>query len=311
MLDYDLLIIGGGVAGLTAAQYGARSGLKTALIEGSAPGGQALQIDELENYPGYDGVTTGYEMATRFQAQAEKFGAEILYTLVQKIEKKDDLFEVTTDEGLLTAHAVIMATGAKHRNLGISGEETFAGRGVSYCATCDGPFFKNCRILVVGGGDTACAEAIFLSKLTSKVTMIHRKERFRAQKAVADQVFANKNIDVRFNTIPLEIIGNHKVEKVLLKDLVSGSETEIAFDAVFIFVGTLPQTGLVSDCVNLDNAGYIETDIHLQTKTPGLYAAGDVRNTPFRQIVTAAADGAIAAHSANEYIDSLKGDSYQ
>lgn len=311
MADYDLLIIGGGAAGLTAAQYGARSGMKTALLEAAAPGGQALQIDHLENYPGFTDSFSGFDMANRFQQQAEAFGARFIYDTAESLCKTGDEFSVTTAAGTITALSVIIATGAKHRHLNIPGETELAGKGVSYCATCDGPFFKNQRILVVGGGDAACDEALFLSKLSDRVTLIHRKGRFRAQKAVADRVLANPRIRVRMNTVPLRILGDRKVEQVELKATDTDTLSTEPFDAVFIFVGTQPQTEGFADLAPLNEAGYILTDEKMQTQTPGLFAAGDVRDTPFRQVVTAAADGAVAAHAANEYVEALKGQSYR
>lgn len=311
-VDSDLIIIGGGVAGLTAAQYGARSALRTLLIESAAPGGQALVIDGLENYPGFDEPIPGFELAMKFQKQAQDFGVEFLYTSVISVKKENDIFSIETGEGTKTALAIIIATGAKHRHLGIPGEERLSGRGVSYCATCDGPFFRDKKILVVGGGDSACDEALFLSKLSDKITLIHRKDRFRAQKVIADRILNHPNIEVRFNTLPLEILGDDKVMSVVLKKTDGSEETYTEdFSAIFIFVGTLPQNQLVNEMVELDEGGYINTDSHLQTSTNGLFAAGDVRVTPFRQVVTAASDGAIAAHCANEYIDCLKGNGYK
>lgn len=308
--DRDLVIIGGGAAGLSAAQYGARSGLDTLMIEEAAPGGQALLIDDLQNYPGYDEEVSGYEMAVRFQKQAETFGAKIHYATVSGIEKKEELFHISLGDEIITCYTVIIATGAKHRHLGIPGEQELGGRGVSYCATCDGPFFKGKKILVVGGGDAACDEAMFLAKLTDNVVQIHRRDRFRAQKAVGDRVLANKNIEVRFNTTAKAIVGEGKVEKVILENTVDGSSIEEDFDAVFIFVGMIPQVNLVKDQVELDETGYIKTDVCMKSSLDGLYAAGDVRDTPFRQVITAASDGAVAAHCASMYIDELKGESY-
>lgn len=308
--DRDLIIIGGGAAGLAAAQYGARSGLNTLLIEEAAPGGQSLLIDSLENYPGYDIPITGYDMAVKFQNQAEKFGAEMLYATVSDVSKEGDLFTITAGNESITTLTVILATGAKHRHLGSPGEETLAGRGVSYCATCDGPFFRGKKILVVGGGDAACDEAMFLSKLSDQVVQIHRRDRFRAQKAVGDRVINNENIEVRFNTTCKEIKGDGKVQSIVFEKADDHTSYEEAFDAVFIFVGMLPQTALVDSMTEKDETGYIITDECMKSSTKGLYAVGDVRNTPFRQIITAASDGAVAAHCAAYYIDELKGEAY-
>ncbi len=308
--NYELVIIGGGAAGLAAAQYGARANLSTLVIEEMAPGGQALLIDQLENYPGILEPVAGFDLAETMKTQAERFGAEFITSSVEKLEKKDGQFVIKTSEGELKAEAVILATGAKHRHLGVPGEDTFIGRGVSYCATCDGPFFKGKRILVVGGGDAACDEAMYLAKLSDKIVMIHRRDRFRAQKSLADRVLANPAIEVRFNTVALEIQGSKKVESVLLKNLESGESKAEDFDAVFVFVGSDPNTALVPDAAK-DESNSVITDDKMATNIPGLFAAGDVRVSPFRQIVTACSDGAIAAHAASQYIDETRGAAYR
>ncbi|HWR10279.1 MAG TPA: thioredoxin-disulfide reductase [Rectinemataceae bacterium] len=307
--SYELIIIGAGVAGLTAAQYGARANLKTLVIEEMAPGGQALLIDQLENYPGILEPISGYELSETMRVQAERFGAQFVTTSVEKVERAGTGFSIATSDGIFAAEAAIIATGAKHRRLGIPGEEAFIGRGVSYCATCDGPFFKGKKILVVGGGDSACDEAMYLAKLSDKVAMIHRKDRFRAQKALAGRVLSSPNIKVGFNTVALEIRGSKKVESVLLQDVMTGKTREEAFDAVFVFVGSDPNTAFLPDLA-LDEAHSISTDERMATSVPGLFAAGDVRVSPFRQIVTACSDGAIAAHAASQYIDEMRGAAY-
>ncbi len=308
--DREIVIIGGGVAGMSAAQYAARANMDTLLIEEMAPGGQSLLISDLENYPGFENPISGIELSQKMEKQAKSFGADFMSTTVTSLKKEGDVFSLETRKGTFTAMAVILATGAKHRLLDIPGEKEFSGRGVSYCATCDGPFFKNKKILVVGGGDAACDEAMFLVKITDKLVMVHRRDRFRAQKSLADRVLKNKNIDVRFNTVAKEIRGTNQVERVLLSQVDSGREYEEEFDAVFIFVGSIPQTALVPD-VPKDEGGFILTDMRMETNIPGLFAAGDVRATPFRQIVVAAADGAIAAHVAAQHVDDLKGQAYE
>ena len=309
-LDRANSIIGGGAAGLTAAQYGARANLRTVLVEELAPGGQALVIEGLENYPGFPEKISGFEFAQRFTQQAEAFGAELINTTVNNVKKTGDYFTVSTDKGDMTSYVVILATGAKHRHLDIPGENEYGGKGVSYCATCDGPFFRNKRILVVGGGDAACDEALFLSKLTKDLVMIHRKDRFRAQRSLAERVLRNEHIDVRFNHELKEITGDGKrVQEVLLFDNKTGNTYKESFDAVFIFVGSLPQSQLISG-VELDETGYVITDTCMQTSIEGLFAVGDVRATPFRQLVVAASEGAIASHCASQYIDELQGRSY-
>jgi thioredoxin reductase (NADPH) len=307
---YDLVIIGAGPAGLAAAQYGARANLRTLVLEELAPGGLTLVIDKLENYPGILEPVSGYDLAQTMEKQAEGFGAEFRSASVESMEKRGGGFTVATTEGSFEAEAVIVATGAKHRKLGIPGEERLVGRGVSYCATCDGPFFKGKRILVVGGGDSACDEAMYLSNLSDKVTMIHRKDRFRAQKALAERVISNPRIQVAFDTVAEEILGANKVESVRLRNLATGSVEERGFEAVFVFVGSDPATGVVPASV-LDENGYISTDERMETSIPGLFAAGDVRVSPFRQVITACSDGAVAAHAASQYIDEMRGAAYR
>ncbi len=304
----DLIIIGAGPAGLTAAQYGARANLRTLLIEEASVGGQSLNITDLENYPGFQEPISGAELCSRMKNQADKFGAVFLAASVQSISKQNDIFTITTDSGVFTTYTVILATGAKHRKLGAKGEDDFIGRGVSYCAACDGAFFKGKKIIVVGGGDTACSEALFLANLSDKVIMIHRKERFRAQKALADRVLNNKNIEVRFNTTCTEIKGDTKVESAILME--NGIQYEQDTDAVFIFTGILPQNRL-AEGVTMDETGYIVTDSHMMTSLRGLFAVGDVRTSPFRQVVTACSDGAVAAHYASILVDEIKGETYR
>lgn len=307
---YELVVIGAGAAGLAAAQYGARANLSTLVIEEMAPGGQALLIDQLENYPGILEPVSGYDLAETMRTQAERFGAKFESASVEKIEKIGGLFHVRTTEGDIQAEAVVVATGAKHRHLGIPGEEEMIGRGVSYCATCDGPFFKGKAMVVVGGGDAACDEAMYLAKLSDKILMIHRKDRFRAQKALAERVLANPHIEVRFDTVAERILGQGKVEKVLLRNVKTGETKEEPAAAVFVFIGSDPNTKIVPPEV-LDETNSMVTNERMETSIPGLFAAGDVRTSPFRQIVTACADGAVAAHAASQYIDEKRGAGYR
>ena len=309
-VDKDMIIIGGGPAGLTAAQYGSRANLNVLLLEEMAPGGQGLLIDTLENYPGFPEAITGIEFSQQMEKQAIKFGTEIITTTAGNLKKEGNIFSVETSKGTFTSYTVILATGAKHRLMDVPGEKEFTGKGVSYCATCDGPFFRNKKILVVGGGDAACDEAQFLSAITNNVIIIHRKERFRAQRSLANRVLNNKNIEVRFKTILREIKGDTKVKSVLLKSTDTGKEYEQQIDAVFAFIGIIPQNSLVPD-LEKDDSGYIVTNQRMETEMPGLYTIGDLRSTPFRQIVVASGEGAIAAHCAVQYIDELKGEAYK
>jgi len=302
---YDFIIIGAGAAGLAAGQYGARSGLKTLVIDLSTAGGQALTIADLENYPGVYPSLTGADFIHTMEQQTLSFGAQILQTQVLSIDKIGSTFILETNTGKLSAYALLVATGAIHKQLGVPGEKELAGSGVSYCATCDGPFFKDKKIIVVGGGDAACDEACYLATLSSHVTLLHRRAQLRAQKAVADKLLHNEHITVRYNTAVKEIKGNHHVESVTVADAASGTESELAADAVFIFVGIMPCTSLVP-MLQTDDAGYIITDNSMKTAIPGLYCAGDVRSKPFRQLITAASDGAIAAHEAEKYVQNIK-----
>jgi thioredoxin reductase (NADPH) len=352
--DADMLILGAGPAGLSAAQYGSRANLRVLVVEEMAPGGQALNIDVLENYPGNVGRAevppkSGFEFCEDLHKQAEGFGAKFIMEGAVSIVRKTPedsgppFFAVTlSGGGMLRAPALILATGATRRSLDVPGEKEFEGRGVSYCATCDGPFFKGKRILVVGGGDSACDEAQYLSRLSDRITVIHRKSMFRAQKSLAERVLSNPNISVRFNTRLLEINGDGSVGSVVLEgpaddttnsdSAVNSGETanseaaasgvaeaaevsivryEEPADAVFIFAGSIPKTALVRNLVHFDQSGYVVTDQSMATSTPGLYAAGDVRSSPFRQVVVAAGEGAVAAHCAAAYIDGLSGEVYR
>jgi thioredoxin reductase (NADPH) len=320
----DIMIIGGGAAGLCAGQYAARAALKAIIIEELAPGGTALNIDRLENYPGFPEGIAGEDLMEAMRRQAENFGAGFLNASVTGLEwvasrSGPGLFRAllnggdSTSADLVHAPAAIIATGAKHRVLGIPGEAEYQGRGVSYCATCDGPFFKGRRMLVVGGGDAACDEAMFLSHLSpvidgkAQVLLIHRRDKFRAQKALANRVMQNPNIEVRLNTRPLAIQGDTLLRSVLLEKTDSGEQYEEAFAAVFVFAGSEPKLPFINKPgllqVKTDENGYIITGAEMETNIPGLFAAGDIRARAFRQIITAAADGATAAHCAARYLD--------
>lgn len=301
--DHDVIIIGAGPAGLACGQYSARAGRDTVMIEELSTGGQTMIIDEIENYPGL-GRITGFELAQKFEAQAEAFGCATVYASVSEIKPQEDgTFILKTSDGDYNAKVVVLATGAKHRNLGVPGETELTGHGVSYCATCDGPFFRNKKILVCGGGDSACQEAMYLAKLTSDITVCHRRDKFRAQASIVEAMRKTKGIKTLMNTIVLSINGeNNKVKSVTFLNKETGNQYTEDYDGVFVFVGNNPQTQLVPFCKK-DEAGYVKTNKEMMTNIPGLFAIGDVRDTPFRQIVTAAADGAVAAHYANEYID--------
>ena len=300
-LRYDYIIIGAGVAGLASAQYAARGGLNTIVLEGTSMGGQATQIAELENYPGVFPAVNGYDFIDTMRKQAESFGAQIKQVTVSSIDKKGSDFVVVTKKETYIAPALLIATGAIHRNLEVPGEKELTGRGVSYCAVCDGPFFRNKKIVVVGGGDSACSEAIYLSTISKDVSIIHRRDSFRAQKAVTDKMLAS-GVKPVYDTVVKKINGTNKVESVTIENVKTGEQSELACDAVFVFTGMIPQTALV-EMLPKDEAGYIITNDEMETAIPGLFAAGDVRSKSFRQIVTAAADGAIAANAAKKMLD--------
>ena len=299
-MECDVLIIGCGPAGLAAAGYSARAGYSVIAIDSLAPGGQLLYIHEIENYPGA-GSMSGYALAESFEKQAASFGVRIEFMEAKSIAKEGSTFIVTTDSEAIRAKAVIFAAGARHRHLGCPGEEEYQGKGVSYCATCDGPFFKGKSIAVVGGGDTALTDALYLSRIGREVHLIHRRDEFRGQKALQDRVKAAGNIILHMNRNVLSINGNGKTVSSLT---LTGGE-ELPADAAFIFVGITPNSELLEGFSEL-SGGFVVTDSGMRTSVPGLFAAGDVRDTPFRQVVTAAGDGALAAHSADEYIQSLK-----
>ena len=299
-MDVDILIIGAGPAGMAAGQYSARSGYSSLIIDPMGPGGQLLFIDAIENYPGTEKIS-GYILSERMEKQCAEFGVEIEYQKALSIKKENGLFYTKTDEKEIVSKAVIVATGATHKHLNVKGEEEYRGKGVSYCATCDGPFFKGKKVIVAGGGDTALTDALYLSSMCSEVVIVHRRDTFRAQKILQDRVREKENISLVMGETITEIKGDgREVTSVLLS---SGREIDTA--GVFVFVGMTPASMLVSPLLELDN-GFIKTDSQNRTSMPGLFAAGDVTTTSFRQVVTATADGARASHSADEYIQSLK-----
>ncbi len=296
MKKVDILIVGAGPGGMSAAQYGARAGYSTLVLDPMGPGGQLLYIDAIENYPGL-GETSGYLLSEAMEKQCASFGVEMDYGAVSSISKEGNLFVSQTDIGEVESKAVILATGASHRHLGVKGEEEYRGKGVSYCATCDGPFFRGKKVVVAGGGDTALTDALYLSKLCSTVTIVHRREEFRAQKALQDKIAKVGNISTVMGRNIVEIKGDGSSVKEVVLD---NGET-IEADGIFVFIGTVPNSSLVERIAKTEN-GFVVTDDSMETTLPGLFACGDVRNTTFSQVVTAASDGAKAAHGADEYI---------
>ncbi len=303
MQHYDIMIIGAGPAGLTAAIYSARSKLKTMYIEMRASGGQAATTDEIENYPGFSKGVTGPELATEMEEQAKRFGAERLVAKVQGIQSDGDYRIIKTNKGDFSAKAVIIATGAASKLLGCPGELEFRARGVSYCATCDAAFYEGANVMVVGGGNSAVEEANYLTKFADKVWLVHRRNALRATKLVQERALANPKLEVIWNSVVEKIDGDGVVETVTLRNRVTDEKTEMMVDGIFIYVGLEPNTAWLENLIELDEHGYIPTDENMRTSLPGIYAAGDVRTKLLRQVVTAAADGAIAAFHAEKYIE--------
>jgi len=309
--DYDVIIIGGGPAGYTAGIYAARAALKTLLIEGAGTVSQITITDMIENYPGIPEGINGFDLMQLFKKQALKFGLEILPKDVTAVQATaaPNIWQVTAGDKVYKTISIIAATGAMWRSLGVPGEAEFTGRGVSYCATCDGPFYRGRDVIVVGGGDTAIQEALFLTRFARKVTVVHRRDRLRAAGLLQKRAFAENKIEFILNATIEEITGSDFVAGVKVKEA-TGAIREIAADGAFIFVGRLPYTEIFKDLVKMDKGGFIITDENLRTQAAGLFAAGDCRAKLFRQVVTAAGDGANAVHSAELYIDEVKGQTY-
>ncbi len=301
-MEYDVIIIGGGPAGLTAGLYCARGGMKSLLIEMGMPGGQAANTDLIENYPGFPQGVSGIELMQKFMEHALNFGLEIKMAVAQSLDLKANPKKIITSEGTFLAKTVIIASGAVPRPLNVPGEERFRGVGVSYCAVCDGAFFRDKKVVVVGGGDSALEEANYLTKFAKEVVIIHRRDAFRAINVYQNRVKANPKISFLLDTVVEEIKGESKVEKVVVKNVKSGEIKEVATDGVFIFVGTVPNTDYLQGQITLDDRGYVVTNAELGCSIPGVFAAGDVRQKTLRQVSTAVGDGAVAAMSAERYI---------
>lgn len=301
---YDLAIIGGGPGGLTAGIYSGRARLKTTVIDKGLPGGQMQNTLEIENYPGYK-VITGPQLSELMYEHMLEFGAEWRQAEAVGVDLSDRIKTVTLNDGSsVNARALIIATGAQPRKLNVPGELEFAGRGVSYCATCDGAFFRNKEVVVVGGGDSAVEEGVFLTRFASQVTIIHRRDQLRAAPILQERAFANPKIRVIWNTVAEEIIGEAKVSKVKIRNVNTGVVSDLDAEGVFIYIGYLPNTEFLQGTGLLNPNGYVETDSTMATKVPGVYAIGDVRAAALRQIVTGAGDGALAAMSVYHFLES-------
>lgn len=300
----DIVILGGGPAGLSAALYAGRSRLETVLIEKGITGGQAFTTDFIENYPGFNEGVSGPDLTDHMRVQAENFGATIKTGYdIEAVEVADGSFTVRCQQETIEARAVIVATGADSRRLDIPGEAEFTGRGVSYCATCDGAFFKDKVIAVIGGGNTAVEEALYLTKFAGKIYLIHRREELRATKIVQERALAHDKIEMIWNSIPLEVGGEGVVKSLKIKNVKTNEVSSLSLDGVFVYIGYNPSTAFLPAGVELDDLGYIMTDERLETSIKGIFAAGDVRSNQLKQVVVAAAEGAIAAVSAEKYLE--------
>ena len=299
---YDIIIIGGGPAGYTAALYASRAGMNTLVIEKIAPGGQMGLTDTIDNYPGFDEGIDGFTLGMKMQAGAERFGAKTVYANVTKVELKDKIKKVFSDSGVFSSKTVVIATGANPRELGIDGEEKLIGRGLHYCAHCDGRFYKGKNVLVVGGGNSAVSDASYLSNLAEKVTIVHRRDTLRATKIYHEPLMKASNVEFIWNSAVIDYIVEEKITGAKIKNLITGDIDERAFDGIFVSIGRKPATDIFEGQVELDKNGYIVADETTKTNIPGVYAVGDVRTKILRQVVTAVSDGAIAAHYAEEYL---------
>lgn len=312
---YDAIIIGGGPAGLTAGIYLSRARMNTLLIEKALPGGQAILTEIIENYPGFPHGIAGPELMQKMEEQAVGFGLKIEYGEAAEVRikegKEDKVKIVKINNQEYRTLTTILASGAEASKLGVPGEEELRGRGVSYCATCDAPFFKNQKIVVIGGGDTAIEEALYLTKFAQGVILIHRRDRLRATKILQERVFSNKKINFAWDSVVTKILGKEKLEGVLIQNKKTGEEKEIPCQGVFVFVGNVPNSKFLNESIKLDEKGYILTDDNMMTSQEGIYACGDVRKKLLRQVVTACGEGATAAFSAQKYIEELKGTSYK
>ncbi len=312
---YDIAIIGAGPAGMTAGLYACRARMKVLLLERMACGGQILVTDRIENFPGFPEGISGPELADWIFKQASHFGLETRTADAKKIilsKGRGEPFYIKLSEGEdVTALSLIIATGARWNELNVPGEKELTGRGVSYCATCDGPLFRGKDVVVVGGGDTALEDALFLTKFANKVTIIHRRDRFRATKILQDRVAANKKIELCLNSVAVEITGKAKCESVKIKDVTGGAVKDLRADGVFVFIGMKPNSENFKEIIRVDEKGYIITDDDMQTSAEGIFACGDVRRKLLRQVVTATGDGATAAFNAEHYVERLRGAEYK
>jgi len=302
MARYEVIIIGGGPAGLTAGLYASRAGLKSLLLERGAPGGQMINATLVENYPGFPEGIAGPELGSLMHQQAVRYGLEVVTAEVTGISQEQPYYSISTTEDSLEASAVIIAAGSEYRKLGVAGEERLSGYGVSYCATCDGFFFRNREVAVVGGGDTAITDALELSQHASKVYVIHRRDQLRAGKALQERAFAHPKLEFIWDTVVEEVSGDKVLEELKLRHVKTGQQSSLKVNGVFVAVGLMPNSRSFFNILELDDAGYIVTDETMSTSAPGIFAAGDIRRNSPRQIAAAVGDGVTAAMSAFKYI---------
>jgi len=300
---YDVIIIGGGPAGLTASLYASRSRLNTLLIEIGLLGGQMTTTELIENYPGFPQGITGEELSRLMEEQAKRFGLEVVSQEAVEVKIEGDMKVIQANGTTYRCKALIICTGNEWRKLGVPGEKEFTGKGVSYCATCDGAFFQDSQIIVVGGGDSALTEALYLTKFVKELTIIHRRDSLRGTKIYQERVFANPKIKLLWNSVVQEIKGDSIVRSAVIKNVKTGEGTEISIEGVFLFVGLSPRTQFLKGLVNLDEAGYIVTDENGETSVKGIFAAGDCRKKLLRQVATAVGDGAMVAFAVEKYLE--------
>ncbi len=300
--NYDIIIIGGGPGGLTASIYAQRAGLKTLIIEKAIAGGQITLTPEIENYPGYENID-GFTLGNNMKNSAVKFGAKIINTEVKSVDFSEKLKKVTVKNEELFAKTVIISTGAEARKLGLKNEESFIGKGVSYCAHCDGMFFRGKTVVVAGGGNSAVSDALYLSNICSKVYIVHRRDKLRASKIYNEKIFKRDNIEILWNTKITDFIGEERISGLMLENTKDQSISKLSCDGVFVSIGRTPETKLFKDILDIDEDGYILSDETTKTNIDGVFAVGDVRKKELRQIVTAVSDGAVSAHFAEKYIE--------